>query len=196
MQDDEDELDGLNRTSMWQRKKRKDYSDEEEEEEEEEKEEEHEEEDDNEGEEEEDHKNITNAQYKGKLHPPPIPLVVVRVVSPPKKIRRTSRMSTGGRVPRKCLASRNHVVNLRRREFTRVPAKDLLGEWDHVLPNKKERGSTLEWKPSKEKVEAKLWEDLAEYTEKFWQAYDLMMSVLHDLQIHHDPKNQEKDKKK
>jgi hypothetical protein len=194
MQEDDDELHGLRPTSMWRRsKKRKDYSDVEEEDDDKG---EHVEDDEDGEEEEEDHKNITNAQYKGKLHPPPIPLVVVRVVSPPKKIRRTSRMSTGGRVPRKCLASRNHVVNLRRREFTRVPAKDLLGEWDHVLPNKKERGSTLEWKPSKEKVEAKLWEDLAEYTEKFWQAYDLMMSVLHDLQIHHDPKNQEKDKKK
>jgi hypothetical protein len=196
MQEDDDEFDGLNPTSMWRRsKKRKDYSDREEEEDDVgEQEEEDDDEDEDEEEGEEDHKDITNNVHKGKLHPPPIPLAVVRVVPPPKKTRQTARVSTGGKAPRHCLASRNHVINLRRRECMRVLAKDLPGEWDHHLPKRNERGSALEWKPSKEKIEGKLWEDLAKYTEQFQQAYDLMMSVLQDLQIHHDPKGQENEK--
>jgi hypothetical protein len=77
-----------------------------------------------------------------------------------------------------------------------VPAKDLPGEWDHHLPKRKERGSSPEWKPSKEKVGEKLWENFAQSSKQFQQAYDLMMSVLKDLQSHHDPKEQEKGKKK
>jgi hypothetical protein len=49
----------------------------------------------------------------------------------------------------------------------RVLAKDILGEWDHRPPKRKERGSTPEWKPRKEKIEWKLWEDLAKYTKQF-----------------------------
>jgi hypothetical protein len=59
MQDD-DEIDGLNPTSMWRRTRRKDPFKYEDEEEEEQKKEEEDDED------EEDHKHITNT---GKLHP-------------------------------------------------------------------------------------------------------------------------------
>jgi hypothetical protein len=107
-----------------------------------------------------------------------VSLVVPRVVPHPKKMRQTARMSAGGKVPRHCLVSRNHVTNLRCRECMRVPVKDLPGEWDHHLPERKERGSTPEWKPSKEKIKEKLWGDLAKSIEQFRQTYDLMMGVL------------------
>jgi hypothetical protein len=78
----------------------------------------------------------------------------------------------------------------------RVPVTGLPGEWDHHLPKRKDRGSTLEWKYSKEKIEDKLWGDLAKSTEQFLQAYDLIMSVIQHLQIHHDPIGQENEKNK
>ena len=195
MQDDDDELEGLSPTSTWKRsKKRKDYSDDEDYvhvdgEDEEEEEEEEEDEDD-----EEDNKCITNAKYKGKLCPSPIPIAMVRAVSPPpqKRIRQTARISAGGKVPRRCLASRNPITNLHHREYEKVPIKDLPGEWDHHLPKKKAGGSTPDWKPCKDKVEKMLWEDLAKSTKQFQPAYDLMMSVVKDLQIHHDSKMEKK----
>jgi hypothetical protein len=109
MQDDDD-LDGLSPTSMWRRsKKRKDYSDVEEEDDDKG---EHVEDDEDGEEEEEDHNHITNEEHKGKLHPTHVPLAVVRMVPPPKKMRQTARMNTGGKAPRHCLASRNPVINL------------------------------------------------------------------------------------
>ena len=183
MQDNDDELEGLSPTSTWKRsKKRKDYSDDEDyvrEEEEDEGDEEEEEEDEDD---EEDNKHLSNAEYKGKLRSSPIRIAMVRALPPPppKRIRQTARMSSGEKAPRHCLASRNPVTNFRRREYEKVPIKHLPGEWDHLLP-KKEGGSTLEWKPCKEKVEEKLWGDLAKSTKKFQQAYDLMMSVVKDL---------------
>jgi hypothetical protein len=65
MDDDDDELEGLSPNSIWKRnRKRKDHSDDE----------------DyvhvgEEDEEEDDHKHITNAEYKGRLHPSPTPLL-------------------------------------------------------------------------------------------------------------------------
>ena len=91
---------------------------------------------------------------------PPIPLAVVRVVSPPKNLRQRVGMSTGGKAPRSYLASRNLVANFRRRKKAN------------------ERGSTPEWKPSKEKIEGNLWEDLAKSSRQFKRAYDLMMGLL------------------
>jgi len=146
-------------------------------------------------EEEEDHKHITNAEYKGKLRPPPVPIAVVKVVPPPTKMKQTARMSTGGKILRHNLASKNPVSNLSRREYMKVPTKDLPGEWDHHLPKGKEKASTPEWKPSKAKIEEKLWGDFARSTEQFQQAYNLMMSVVKDLQDHHNPQEQEKNKK-
>ena len=87
-------------------------------------------------------------------------------------------MSTGGKAPRSYVASRNLAANFHRRE------------------NAKEKGSTLEWKPSKEKIEGKLWEDLAKSSRQFRQAYDLMMGLLKNLQDLQDPKEPEKKKKK
>jgi hypothetical protein len=43
---------------------------------------------DNDEDEEADHTHMTNVEYKGKLRPPPIPLAAVRVVLPPKNLRR------------------------------------------------------------------------------------------------------------
>ena len=125
--DDDDELEGNSPTSMWRRnRKRKDYDDEEDEEDDDEESEEDDEEDEEEDdEEEEDHKHITNAEYKGKLRPPPVPIAVVKVVPPPTKMKQTARMSTGGKILRHNLASKNPVSNLSRREYMKVPTKDL-----------------------------------------------------------------------
>jgi hypothetical protein len=46
-------------------------------------------------------------------------------------------MSTGGKVLRRSIASKNLVANLNRREYMHVPKKDLPGEWDRHLPKKK-----------------------------------------------------------
>jgi hypothetical protein len=125
---------------------------------EEEKEEQKEEEDDDDEEGEEDHRYITNAEFKGKLHPPPIPLVVVRVVSPPKNFRRSARMSTGGKAPRNSMAYRNLATNFHHRDKAN------------------EEASTLDWRPSNERVEEKNWEDLCKSTREFKEAYNLMMT--------------------
>jgi hypothetical protein len=63
-------------------------------------------------------------------------MVVVRVVSPPK-IRRIARMRTSERVPINGLASRNLVDNLRHREYTMIPAKDLPGAWIILSPRRR-----------------------------------------------------------
>jgi hypothetical protein len=80
----------------------------------------------------------------------------MKVVTPPTKLRRTARMSTIGKAPRHCFASRSPVANLNRREYMHAPTKELPGEWDRYLPKKKSRGSSLEWKPSKENLGEKL----------------------------------------
>jgi hypothetical protein len=63
----------------------------------------------------------------------------------------------------------------------RVIVTGLPAEWDHHLPKRKDRGSTLECKYSKEKIEDKLWGDLAKSTKQFREAYDLITSVLQHL---------------
>jgi hypothetical protein len=57
------------------------------------------------------------------------------------------------------------------------------------------RGSTPEWKPSREMIRGKLWEDLARSYVQLHQAYKLMMGIIQDLQDQNDPKPQEKKKK-
>jgi len=191
MQDDDD-AQGFSPTSPWRRsKKRKDYSDEEDyapfdddAEEEEDKEEDEEEE-------EEDPKHVTNTEYKGKLKPSPIPIASVRVVPPSVPRKQTARMRTGGKTPRLCLASKNPVANLNRREYMHVPKKDLQGEWDSKLPKKK-KGSSPEWKPCN--LGQRLWGDLDQATQDFQRAYGILMGIIRDLQIHYDlikPKKEE-----
>jgi hypothetical protein len=169
MDDEDDDAQGLSPTSIWRKnRKRKDYSDEEDEEEE------------------QDHK------YKGRLRPDPIPIASVRVAPPPAPGKLTARMSTGGKVPRHCLASKNHVANLNRRECMHVPQKDLPGEWDHKLPKKESKGSTPEWEPCS--IGQRLWGDLDQATQDFQQAYGLLMGIIRDLQIHYElakPKKEE-----
>ena len=76
-------------------------------------------------------------------------------------------------------------------ETAKVSSKDLPGELGHHIPKRK-RGSTPEWKPSKEK----LWEDLAKSSRQFKQAYNLMMALLQNLQDLPDPKEPERKKMK
>ena len=102
----------------------------------------------------------------------------MRVVSPPKNLRRRAGMSTSGKAPRSCVASRNLAANFSRREKA------------------KEDGSTPEWKPSKQKLEEKIWEDLAKSSRQFKQAYNLMMALLQNLQDLQDPKELKRKKKK
>ena len=87
-------------------------------------------------------------------------------------------MSTGGKALRSRVASRNLAANFHRREKA------------------KEDGSTPEWKPSKEKIEEKIWEDLAKSSRQFKRAYNLMMALLQNLQDLQDPKDLERKKKK
>jgi hypothetical protein len=66
----------------------------------------------------------------------------------------------------------------------------------HRKENAKGIGSTPKWKPSKEEIEGKLWEDLAKSSRQFKQAYDLMMGLLQNLQDLQDSKDPEKKKNK
>jgi hypothetical protein len=139
---------GSNPKPIWKKSKRKDFFNQEDYEPSEEEEDESGEDE----EEEEDPEYITNIENKGKLLPYTIPLAVVRVVEPPKKMMLTTQMSTSGRLPRNFLASRNPVANLNRMEYMCVPTKDLIGEWDTNIPNKEERSCSSECKLSKEKA--------------------------------------------
>ncbi|KAK1605439.1 hypothetical protein QYE76_029112 [Lolium multiflorum] len=93
MQDHDDELDGLSPTSMWRRMKRRDpFEDEDEDEEDEQEEEEEDDEEKEDEEEEEEIKPVTNAEEKGKLPVPIIPVAAARVVPPPQKMKHTTRI--------------------------------------------------------------------------------------------------------
>ena len=76
------------------------------------------------------------------------------------------------------MASRNLAANFHRRDKAR------------------EEVSTPDWKPSKERVEEKNWEDLGKSSRQFKRAYNLMMALLQNLQDLQDPKEPEKKKKK
>jgi hypothetical protein len=117
-----------------------------------------------------------------------MPVAAARVVPPPQEMKRTARIKTGGGVPKHSLSSKHLVINLHRREIAKVPARDLPGEWDHHIPKRK-RGSTSEWNPRREMIGGKLWEDRARSSAHLCQAYDLMMSIIRDLQDHHNPKH-------
>ena len=130
------------------------------------------------------------------MKPAHIPLASVKVEVPSSSRKQTARMSTGGKTPRHILASRNPVVNLNRKECMHVPKKDLPGEWDHLLPKKKPKGSSSEWNPSMEKVGQRLWGDLEQATTQFNQAYSLMMGIARDLQIHYDLQTPKEEKEK
>ena len=137
MQDDEDDEQGLSPTSIYRRRKCKDFSDDEEYTHSEEEEKADDDKEDEDEEEEEDHTHLTNTEYKGRLRPSPTPLAVVRVATPPPaKKKWEARMSIGGKTPRRCFVSRNHVANLNRREYMHVPSKDLPREWDRQLPKR------------------------------------------------------------
>ena len=89
-------------------------------------------------------------------------------------------MSTGGKAPRHALASKNVVSTLIDREFQRVIQENYPGEWDRKIPNVKV--PSLEWKPCKKTVEKNLMEKLGKAASKFEQAYNLMMSIIGDLE--------------
>ena len=204
IQDDAEEAEGLSPTSIWKKEKRKDYSDEdydpeeEEETKEEEDEEEPEEEDEEEPEEEEEGQvPIANNQVSEEPLPPPILVAAIKEIPPPVNMRRTARMSTGGKAPRHCLAAPTPVANVFRREIMHVPAEDLPGEWDRHLPKRvaKEASSGwMEWKPSKEYVGKQLWDNLTMRTREFRQAYSLMMDVIKDIQKNYQPEEFKKKK--
>ena len=65
----------------------------------------------------------------------------------------------------------------------RVPAKDLPGEWDRHLP-KREKRTSPEWKPRKEKIGEQLWGELKRISKEFKLAYNLMMVAVSDLEKH------------
>ena len=172
MDDDDDELVGNSPTSIW-RRKRKDYSDDE---------------DYKLDEEEMEKQEAEEGEYKPSVDiaplvtAPPSPIVVagVRVNHSLGNKRQTTGISTGGEVPRLSLASRNVVSTLINREFRRATQDNYPGEWDRKIPNKKV--PSPEWKPCKETVEKNLMQKLGEAARKFEQAYNLMMSIIGDLE--------------
>jgi hypothetical protein len=184
MDDDDDELDGLSPTSMWRRnRKRKDYSDDEDYKPD--KEEEVQKKEAEEGE----YKPSINIAPLATAPPSPIAVAGVSVNMSLGNKRRTARMSTGGKAPRRALASKNVVSTLIDREFRRATQENYPGEWDRKIPNKKV--PSPEWKPCKETVEKNLMQKLGEAANKFEQAYNLMMSIIGDLE-----ENYYEDKKK
>ena len=167
MVDDDDELEGNSPTSIWRRnRKRKDYSDDEDYEEETEKEEE----------EEEEYQPFADITPIATAPPSPIPVAGVRADVSLGNKRQSARMSTGGKVPRHALASKNVVSTLIDREVQHATQENYPGEWDRKIPNVKV--PSPEWKPSKKTVEKDLMEKLGKAASKFEEAYNLMMSIV------------------
>ena len=153
MDDDDDELEGNSPTSMWRRnRKRKDYSDDEDYEEEVEKEEEEEEEEEGE------YKPFANIAPLATAPPSPIPVAGVKVNVSLGNKRQSARMSTGGKVPKHALASKNVVSTLIGREFQHGTKENYPGEWDRKIPNVKV--PSPEWKPCQRTVGKSLMEEL------------------------------------
>jgi hypothetical protein len=96
--DDDDDAQGLSPTMWRNNRKRKDYSDEEDKEEE---------------------QDYDEAGSEEKLKP--ISIVVVRVMPTRGSSKKNTRMSTRGKAPRHCLASKNIISNLNCREVMHVP---------------------------------------------------------------------------
>ena len=183
--DNDDELEGNSPTSIWRRnRKRKDYSDDEDykpDEEEMEKEEA----------EEKEYKPFIDIAPIATAPPSPIFVAGVRVNVSLGNKRQTARMSTGGKAPRHALASKNVVSTLIDREFRRATQGNYPGEWDRKIP--KVKVPSPEWKPNKKTVEKDLMEKLGKAASKFEEAYNLMMSIVGDLEDHYyEVKKEEK----
>ena len=96
MDDDDDELEGFSPTSPWKRNRnRKDYSD-----------------DDDIEEDEEEYKAIVDFTPLATAPPSPVAVANVRVNHSLGNKRKTSRIQTGGKVPRLLLASKNIASTL------------------------------------------------------------------------------------
>ena len=174
MDDDDDELEGLSPTSIWRRnRKRKDYSDDE---------------DYKLDEEEMDKQEAEEGEYKPSINiaplatapPSPIAVAGVRVNHSLGNKRQGAHMQTGGKVPRRFLASKNVASTLIDREFQRTTQENYPGEWDRKIPNKKV--PSPEWKPCKESVEKNLMQKLGEAAKEFEKDYNLMMKIVGDLE--------------
>ena len=72
------------------------------------------------------------------------------------------------------------VSTLIDREFRRAAQENYPGEWDRKIPNVKV--PSPEWKPSKKTVEQNLMEKLGTAASKFEEAYNLMMSIVGELE--------------
>ena len=78
------------------------------------------------------------------------------------------------------MRAKNVASTLIDREFQRTTQENYPGEWDRKIPNKEV--PIPEWKPCKEMVEKNLMQKLGEAASKFEQAYNLMMSIIGDLE--------------
>ena len=81
---------------------------------------------------------------------------------------------------RHALASKNVVSTLIDREFRRATQDNYPGEWDRKIP--KVEVPSPEWKPNKKTVEKDLMEKLGKAASKFEEAYNLMMSIVGELE--------------
>ena len=122
----------------------------------------------------------------------PIAVDGVRVNHSLGNKRRGARMQTGGKVPKRFLASKNVASTLIDREFRRATQENYPGEWDRKIPNKEV--PSPEWKPCKETVEKNLMEKLGEAAREFEKAYNLMMSIVGKLEdnYYEDKKKEQK----
>ena len=100
-------------------------------------------------------------------------------------------MSTGGKVPKHALASKNVVSTLIGREFQRGTKENYPGEWDRKIPNVKV--PSPEWKPCQRTVEKNLMEELGKAASEFEKAYNIMMKIVGDLEDnYHEGKKEKK----
>ena len=114
MDDDDDELEGLSPTSPWKRnRKRKDYSD-----------------DDDIKEDEEEYKAIVDFTPLATAPPSSVAVANVGVNRSLGNKRKTTRIQTGGKVPKLSLASKNVASTLIDRESRCTTQRNYPREWD------------------------------------------------------------------
>ena len=79
-------------------------------------------------------------------------------------------------------------------EFQRAIQENYPGEWDRKIPNVKV--PSPEWKPCKKTVEKNLMEKLGKAASKFEEAYNLMMSIVGELEDnYYEDKKEEKQRR-
>ena len=86
------------------------------------------------------------------------------------------------------------VSTLIYREFQRAIQENYPGEWDRKIPNVKV--PSPEWKPCNKTVQKNLMEKLGKAASKFEETYNLMMSIVGELEDnYYEDKKEEKQRR-